>query len=88
MLWIQGAFIVPRRGALPVVFCTSILHLTAFSALIAAGLKVLEVCAERDGGFVSPGSGNDVFALSINEELAVKNLLAGCRVASKCDAGA
>jgi len=33
LLWMQGDFIIPKRGDLPVVFCTSILHLVAFSAL-------------------------------------------------------
>jgi drug/metabolite transporter (DMT)-like permease len=54
MLWAQGAFIVPRRGDLPVVFCTSILHLTAFSALIAAGLQFVPAGRAIVLGYTTP----------------------------------
>ena len=54
MLWMQGAFIVPRRGDLPVVFCTSILHLTAFSALIAAGLQFVPAGRAIVLGYTTP----------------------------------
>jgi drug/metabolite transporter (DMT)-like permease len=54
MLWIQGAFIVPRRGDLPVVFCTSILHLTVFSALIAAGLQFVPAGRAIVLGYTTP----------------------------------
>ena len=54
MFWMQGAFIVPRRGDLPVVFCTSILHLTAFSALIAAGLQFVPAGRAIVLGYTTP----------------------------------
>jgi drug/metabolite transporter (DMT)-like permease len=54
MLWIQGAFIVPRRGDLPVVLCTSILHLTAFSALVAAGLQFVPAGRAIVLGYTTP----------------------------------
>jgi drug/metabolite transporter (DMT)-like permease len=54
MLWIQGTFIVPRRGDLPVVFCTAILHLTAFSALIAAGLQFVPAGRAIVLGYTTP----------------------------------
>jgi len=54
MLWLQGAFIVPRRGDLPVVFCTSILHLTAFSALTAAGLQFVPAGRAIVLGYTTP----------------------------------
>lgn len=41
LLWVRGLFIVPRRGDLPVVLSTALLHMVAFSALIAAGLQFL-----------------------------------------------
>ena len=40
LLWAQGDFIIPKRGDMPVVLCTSILHLVAFSALVAAGRAI------------------------------------------------
>ena len=54
MLWAQGVFIVPKRGDLPVVFCTSILHLTAFSALIAAGLQFVPAGRAIVLGYTTP----------------------------------
>jgi drug/metabolite transporter (DMT)-like permease len=54
MLWMQGAFIVPRRGDLPVVVCTAVLHLTAFSALIAAGLRFVPAGRAIVLGYTTP----------------------------------
>lgn len=54
MLWLQGTFIVPRRGDLPVVFCTAILHLTAFSALIATGLQFVPAGRAIVLGYTTP----------------------------------
>ena len=54
MLWVQGVFIVPKRGDLPVVFCTSILHLMAFSALVAAGLQFVPAGRAIVLGYTTP----------------------------------
>ena len=54
LLWAQGDFIVPRRGDLPVVFCTSILHLVAFSALVAAGLQFVPAGRAIVLGYTTP----------------------------------
>jgi drug/metabolite transporter (DMT)-like permease len=54
MLWAQGVFIVPKRGDLPVVFCTSILHLVAFSALVAAGLQFVPAGRAIVLGYTTP----------------------------------
>ena len=54
MLWAQGAFIVPKRGDLPVVLCTSILHLVAFSALVAAGLQFVPAGRAIVLGYTTP----------------------------------
>jgi drug/metabolite transporter (DMT)-like permease len=54
LLWAQGDFIIPRRGDLPVVFCTSILHLTAFSALVAAGLQFVPAGRAIVLGYTTP----------------------------------
>ena len=54
LLWVQGNFIVPRRGDLPVVFCTSILHLVAFSALVAAGLQFVPAGRAIVLGYTTP----------------------------------
>jgi drug/metabolite transporter (DMT)-like permease len=54
LLWMQGDFIIPRRGDLPVVFCTSILHLVAFSALIAIGLQSVPAGRAIVLGYTTP----------------------------------
>ena len=54
LLWAQGEFIVPRRGDLPVVFCTAILHLVAFSALVAAGLQFVPAGRAIVLGYTTP----------------------------------
>jgi drug/metabolite transporter (DMT)-like permease len=54
LLWAQGEFIVPRRGDWPVVFCTSILHLVAFSALIAIGLQFVPAGRAIVLGYTTP----------------------------------
>jgi drug/metabolite transporter (DMT)-like permease len=54
MLWAQGQFIVPRRGDLPVVFCTALLHLVAFSALVAAALQFVPAGRAIVLGYTTP----------------------------------
>jgi drug/metabolite transporter (DMT)-like permease len=54
LLWAQGDFIIPRRGDLPVVFCTSILHLVAFSSLVAAGLQFVPAGRAIVLGYTTP----------------------------------
>lgn len=54
LLWAQGTFIIPRRGDLPVVFCTAMLHLVAFSALVAAGLQFVPAGRAIVLGYTTP----------------------------------
>jgi drug/metabolite transporter (DMT)-like permease len=54
LLLIQGDFIVPKAGDLPVVFCTAILHLVAFSALVAAGLQFVPAGRAIVLGYTTP----------------------------------
>src|SRR5262245_43876712 len=54
LLWVQGNSIIPRRGDLPVVFCTSILHLVAFSALVATGLQFVPAGRAIVLGYTTP----------------------------------
>ena len=54
LLWMQGDFIIPKRGDLPVVLCTSILHLVAFSALIAIGLQFVPAGRAIVLGYTTP----------------------------------
>jgi drug/metabolite transporter (DMT)-like permease len=75
MLWMQGAFIVPRRGDLPVVFCTAVLHLTAFSALIAAGLQFVPAGRAIVLGYTTPIWVAIGAALFLSEEITRRRAL-------------
>lgn len=54
LLWWRGEFIIPRRGDLPVVFSASLLHMTAYSALVAAGLQFLPAGRAIVLGYTTP----------------------------------
>jgi drug/metabolite transporter (DMT)-like permease len=54
LLWAQGSFIIPRRGDLPVVFCTALLHMVAFSALVATGLQFVPAGRAIVLGYTTP----------------------------------
>src|SRR5882724_3335158 len=54
LLWAQGDFIIPKRGDLPIVLCTSILHMVAFSALVAAGLQFVPAGRAIVLGYTTP----------------------------------
>ena len=54
LLWAQGEFIIPRRGDLPIVLCTSLLHMVAFSGLAAAGLQFVPAGRAIVLGYTTP----------------------------------
>jgi drug/metabolite transporter (DMT)-like permease len=54
LLWAQGMFIIPRRGDMPVVLCTSLLHMVGFSALAAAGLQFIPAGRAIVLGYTTP----------------------------------
>ncbi len=54
LLWWRGEFIVPKRGDMPVVLSTSLLHMTAYSALVAAGLQFLSAGRAIVLGYTTP----------------------------------
>lgn len=54
LLCLRGEFIVPRRGDVAVVLCTSLLHMTAYSALVAAGLQFLSAGRAIVLGYTTP----------------------------------
>jgi len=54
LLWWRGEFIVPRRGDLPVLLSASLLHMTAYSALVAAGLQFLPAGRAIVLGYTTP----------------------------------
>ena len=54
LLWTQGNFIIPKRGDIPVVFCTALLHMVAFSALVAAGLQFVPAGRAIVLGYTTP----------------------------------
>lgn len=54
LLRLRGEFIIPRRGDIPVVLSTSLLHMTAYSALIAVGLQFLPAGRAIVLGYTTP----------------------------------
>jgi drug/metabolite transporter (DMT)-like permease len=54
LLWLRGEFIIPRRGDVPVILSTSLLHMTAYSALTAAGLQFLPAGRAIVLGYTTP----------------------------------
>jgi drug/metabolite transporter (DMT)-like permease len=54
LLWWRGEFIIPKRGDVPVVLSTSLLHMTAYSALVAAGIQYLPAGRAIVLGYTTP----------------------------------
>jgi drug/metabolite transporter (DMT)-like permease len=54
LLWAQNSFIIPRRGDMPVVLCTALLHMVAFSALVATGLQFVPAGRAIVLGYTTP----------------------------------
>jgi drug/metabolite transporter (DMT)-like permease len=54
LLWAQGDFIIPLRGDMPIVVCTSLLHMVAFSGLAAAGLQFVPAGRAIVLGYTTP----------------------------------
>jgi drug/metabolite transporter (DMT)-like permease len=54
LLWLRGEFIIPKRGDVPVVLSTSLLHMSAYSALIATGLQFLPAGRAIVLGYTTP----------------------------------
>jgi drug/metabolite transporter (DMT)-like permease len=50
----QGTFIVPKRGDVPVVLSISLLHMVAFSTLVAAGLQYVPAGKAIVLGYTTP----------------------------------
>jgi len=53
-LLIRGDFIIPRRGDLPVICTIALLHMVAFSALVAFGLRLVPVGRSIVLGYTTP----------------------------------
>jgi drug/metabolite transporter (DMT)-like permease len=54
ILLYQGNFIVPKRGDVPVVLSIALLHMVAFSALVAAGLQYVPAGKAIVLGYTTP----------------------------------
>lgn len=54
LLLASGRFIVPKRGDMPVVLSTSLLHMCAYSTLVAAGLQFLPAGRSIVLGYTTP----------------------------------
>jgi drug/metabolite transporter (DMT)-like permease len=54
ILILQGSFIVPRRGDMPVVLSISLLHMVGFAVLVAAGLQYVPAGKAIVLGYTTP----------------------------------
>lgn len=54
LLALRRQFIIPRRGDIPVVLSTGLLHMSAYSVLVASGLQVLPVGRAIVLGYTTP----------------------------------
>ncbi|MBS0220428.1 MAG: DMT family transporter [Proteobacteria bacterium] len=54
LLLARSQFIVPKRGDIPVVLSTSLLHMSAYSVLVAAGLQFLPAGRAIVLGYTTP----------------------------------
>lgn len=54
ILWLGNTFIVPARGDVPVILSIALLHMVAFSALIAAGLQYVPASQGILIGYTTP----------------------------------
>jgi len=54
LLWARGSFIIPKRGDVPVVLSTALLHMVAFSSLIATGLQFVPAGRAIVLGYTTP----------------------------------
>ena len=54
LLVARGQFIIPRRGYVPVIVATAVLHMVGFSALVAFGLQFVPVGRSVVLGYTTP----------------------------------
>jgi drug/metabolite transporter (DMT)-like permease len=54
LLLARGQFIIPRRGDVPVIVAIAVLHMVAFSALVAFGLQFVPVGRSVVLGYTTP----------------------------------
>jgi drug/metabolite transporter (DMT)-like permease len=54
LLWAQGDLVVPKRGDLPVVLSIALLHMVAFSTLVATGLQFVPAGRAIVLGYTTP----------------------------------
>src|SRR6201999_171641 len=54
LLIARGQFIIPKRGDVPVILAIALLHMVAFSALVAFGLRYVPVGRSIVLGYTTP----------------------------------
>ena len=78
LLWARGEFIIPKRGDLPVVLSTSLLHMVAYSALVAAGLQFVPAGRAIVLGYTTPLWVAIGARLLLSEEVTKKRAVGIC----------
>jgi drug/metabolite transporter (DMT)-like permease len=78
LLWARGEFIIPKRGDVPVVLSTSLLHMVAYSALVAAGIQFVPAGRAIVLGYTTPLWVAIGARILLSEEITKKRALGIC----------
>jgi drug/metabolite transporter (DMT)-like permease len=78
LLWLRGELIVPKRGDVPVILSTSLLHMTAYSALVAAGVQFLPAGRAIVLGYTTPIWVTVGARIFLSEAVTTRRVVGGC----------
>ena len=75
ILWVRGLLILPQRGDAPVIISVGLLHMVAFSALVAAGLQYIPASKGIVLGYTTPLWVALMAPIVLGEKVTAPNLI-------------
>lgn len=75
ILWARGILILPQRGDVPVIMSVGLLHMVAFSALVAAGLQYIPASKGIVLGYTTPLWVALMAPIVLGEKITAPNLI-------------
>lgn len=75
ILWVRGILILPQRGDVPVIMSVGLLHMVAFSALVAAGLQYIPASKGIVLGYTTPLWVALMAPIVLGEKITAPNLI-------------
>ena len=75
ILWARGILILPQRGDVPVIMSVGLLHMVAFSALVAAGLQYIPASKGIVLGYTTPLWVALMAPIVLGEKVTAPNLI-------------